>query len=112
MHCAAGKDRTGVAVAMVLDAVGVERAAVVADYTATNDEIEHIVRTLAAAYGPREITGVPTAAHLARPAGLTELLERVDADHGGSAAWLRRRGLTEHELTMLRHRLVRPTPPG
>jgi protein-tyrosine phosphatase len=31
VHCAAGKDRTGTVVAMVLDAVGVERDAVVAD---------------------------------------------------------------------------------
>jgi hypothetical protein len=51
VHCAAGKDRTGVAVAMLLDAVGVERSAVVADYTATNDVLEHVVRTLAVAYG-------------------------------------------------------------
>ena len=37
VHCGAGKDRTGVTVAMLLDAVGVERSAVVADYAATND---------------------------------------------------------------------------
>ena len=109
VHCAAGKDRTGVAVAMLLDAVGVERAAVVADYTATNDVIEHVVRTLAATYGhTREIEGVDMAAHRARPAVLTELLERVDAEHGGAAEWLRRRGLTATDLAALRHRLVRP----
>ena len=113
VHCAAGKDRTGVAVAMLLDAVGVERAAVVADYTATNDVIEHIVRTLAATYGyTREIEGVDMAAHRARPAVLTELLERVDADHGGTAEWLRQRGVTATELAALRHRLVRSAPPA
>jgi protein-tyrosine phosphatase len=111
VHCAAGKDRTGVAVAMLLDAVGVERSAVVADYTATNDVLEHVVRTLAVAYGhPREIAGVDLVAHLARPAVLSELLERVDDEHGGPADWLCRRGLTAVELAALRHRLVRPAP--
>ncbi|WAP51029.1 tyrosine-protein phosphatase [Arthrobacter sp. ATA002] len=32
VHCTAGKDRTGVAVALILSAVGVDPAAVVADY--------------------------------------------------------------------------------
>jgi protein-tyrosine phosphatase len=32
VHCAAGKDRTGVAVAVVLDAVGTERSAIAEDY--------------------------------------------------------------------------------
>lgn len=32
IHCSAGKDRTGVAVAVILDLIGVERAAIVADY--------------------------------------------------------------------------------
>ena len=34
VHCAAGKDRTGVLVAIVLEVAGVERAAVVEDYAA------------------------------------------------------------------------------
>ena len=35
VHCTAGKDRTGVAIALLLDAVGAERDAVVADYAAS-----------------------------------------------------------------------------
>ena len=35
VHCAAGKDRTGVVVALALAAAGVSRGAVVADYVAT-----------------------------------------------------------------------------
>ena len=36
VHCAAGKDRTGVAVALLLRLAGVTRAAVDADFTRTN----------------------------------------------------------------------------
>lgn len=42
-HCTAGKDRTGLAAALVLSAVGVPRETVMQDYLATNDyTAEHI----------------------------------------------------------------------
>ena len=108
LHCAAGKDRTGVTVALLLDAVGVERSAVVADYTATNDVIEEVVRALVAAQGyTREIEGADLDAHRARPGVLGDLLDGVDREYGGGAAWLRTHGLTDPELVALRRRLVR-----
>ena len=36
VHCAVGKDRTGAAIAILLDALGAPRAAIVADYLASN----------------------------------------------------------------------------
>ena len=42
VHCAAGKDRTGVVVALALDASGVEREVIVADYLATEERIHAI----------------------------------------------------------------------
>ena len=108
LQCAAGKDRTGVTVALLLDAVGVERSAVVADYTATNDVIEEVVRALVAAQGyTREIEGADLDAHRARPRVLGDLLDGVDREYGGGAAWLRTHGLTDPELVALRRRLVR-----
>lgn len=40
VHCAAGKDRTGVAVALVLSALGVPRESIVADYVYTNSAVD------------------------------------------------------------------------
>jgi protein-tyrosine phosphatase len=37
VHCAAGKDRTGVAIAVLLSALGVTRETILADYLLTND---------------------------------------------------------------------------
>jgi protein-tyrosine phosphatase len=40
VHCTAGKDRTGVAVALVLESLGVRRDEVVEDYTLTNTAVD------------------------------------------------------------------------
>ncbi|HUO88978.1 MAG TPA: tyrosine-protein phosphatase [Rhizomicrobium sp.] len=40
VHCAAGKDRTGVAVALTHHVLGVDEAAMLADYLATNASVE------------------------------------------------------------------------
>ncbi|MFE3541904.1 tyrosine-protein phosphatase [Nocardia sp. NPDC059177] len=46
VHCAAGKDRTGWAVATLLRAVGVTEEAVYADFLASNDAVEPLRRLL------------------------------------------------------------------
>ncbi|TDE09616.1 tyrosine-protein phosphatase, partial [Actinomadura sp. 6K520] len=48
VHCAAGKDRTGVVCALALDAAGVTREAIVNDYAQTGDRIDAILRRLRA----------------------------------------------------------------
>src|ERR1700722_1688844 len=46
VHCAAGKDRTGVVAALALSVAGVQREAIVADYAATGERVEAILRRL------------------------------------------------------------------
>jgi protein-tyrosine phosphatase len=109
VHCAAGKDRTGVTVAVLLDAVGVDRAAVLADYDATNEVIEEVIAALVAAAGDGDsmISRIPLAMRRAQPDALRAVLDRLDRDFGGAAGWLRSRGFDDTELELLRHRLVR-----
>src|SRR3954469_22339556 len=54
VHCAAGKDRTGVVVALALAAVGVPREAILADFLATGERIGPLMARLRASptYGP------------------------------------------------------------
>ncbi|MCC9705877.1 tyrosine-protein phosphatase [Streptomyces sp. MNU76] len=56
MHCAAGKDRAGLSVAITLLALGVEREAIVADYLESNAKHRrykvHRSSTAASAYSP------------------------------------------------------------
>jgi len=42
-HCAAGKDRTGVAAALILSLLGVSRPQIVEDYLLTQNEIKHLM---------------------------------------------------------------------
>ena len=106
VHCAAGKDRTGVVVALALDAVGVGRAAIVADYMVTAERIEAIAGRLAATDTYRaEIHGRDPRELAPLPGTMGRLLELVDERHGGSVAWLRAHGLDEDDLGRLRERL-------
>ena len=49
-NCAAGKDRTGVAAILLLDALGVSREAVLADYLATNRVVDQLWDRLRTGY--------------------------------------------------------------
>src|SRR4029077_7038622 len=57
VHCAAGKDRTGVLVALLLDAAGVDRDVIVADYAATQDRMVAIIERLRPAAVYQQLAG-------------------------------------------------------
>ena len=107
VHCAAGKDRTGVVVAMTLDAAGWSREAIVADYLATAERIEQIMARLRSSktYGA-ELEGHSASRHAPAPGTMERVLELVDEHHGGSVAFLRRNGLDDADLELLRERLL------
>ncbi len=106
VHCAAGKDRTGTLVALVLDAVGVERDAVVADYALSSEQIEAMFRRWTTASGEPMPTADELAAHHPRAEVMAAVLDRLDAEHGGAAGWLQENGLTAEELAALRERFT------
>ena len=109
VHCAAGKDRTGVLLALVLDAVGVEREAVIADYALSAEHVEAMFRRWTTAFG-REMPDDLTP-HLPRAEVIATVLARLDDEHGrdgrdGAVGWLRANGLDDVTLERLRARLT------
>ncbi len=107
VHCAAGKDRTGVVVGLSLDAVGVERELIVADYAASGERIEAILRRLVASPTYRdEMSGADPRKQAPVPATMERVLEIVDERYGGSAAWLSSQGFADDDLEALRRRLA------
>ena len=111
VHCAAGKDRTGVVVALALTAAGVLPQAVVADYAATGDRSEAILSRLrrSPTYA-RDIDNLSAEAHRARPETMAAFLEQMNSRYGGVARWLTGHGLAAEELDLLRAKLRSPLP--
>jgi protein-tyrosine phosphatase len=109
VHCAAGKDRTGVIVAMALTAAGVEPEEIVADYMATADRIEAIIDRLrqSRTYA-QDMSTRPVAAHMPRAETMRAFLEQLDARYGGLPRWLADNGFTDDEYGLLRAKLRQP----
>jgi protein-tyrosine phosphatase len=106
VHCAAGKDRTGVIVALALDAAGVDRAAIVSDYLATAERIDAIMaRLLSSPTYRAELEGHDPRTHAPVPGTMERVFALLDEGFGGSAAWLAANGLSSAELEQLRRRI-------
>jgi protein-tyrosine phosphatase len=108
-HCAAGKDRTGWAAALLLHVAGVDEATILADYlltndfsTATRDKYVALVRE----HLGEDKVPVYTEAFLVRDHFLHEAYAAADSAYGSLEDYLSNGlGLTDEELTRLRARL-------
>jgi protein-tyrosine phosphatase len=102
-HCTAGKDRTGVAAALLLLALGVPRDTVRQDYLLTNQHYRHPAL-------PRSDTPLEALQVLWRvqDAFLDAALEAIDSTPGGLPAYLQRLGLGPAALAALRARYLQP----
>ena len=110
VHCAAGKDRTGVVVALTLAVAGVPHEEIAIDYGLSGDVIHEIMARLsasptyardsAAQEGPRD-----SSAHTPRAETMTRVLELLDERYGGPIGWLHAHGFGADEQAALRARL-------
>jgi protein-tyrosine phosphatase len=107
VHCAAGKDRTGVVVALALSAVGVRRDAVVADYAATAERMRAVLGRLRASKTyASDLDQAPDDEHMPRAETMTAFLDEVDSRYGGVLRWLARRGFGPSDVESLRVKLL------
>ena len=111
VHCAAGKDRTGVVVALALSLVGVPREAVVADYLRSAERAPQILARLqaTAAYGP-SLADVPVDDITPRAASMEGFLDHVDRAYGGPHGLALALGVSEEEIARLGVRLLGTSP--
>lgn len=109
VHCTAGKDRTGVAVALLLDAVGADRAAVVADYSSSASNLAgpwaDRMRAMVTGMGVPLTPAIDTLLTGTPPEAIEQAFAWID-DNGGAAHYLRSGGLTGAELDAFHGRLV------
>jgi len=106
VHCAAGKDRTGVVCALSLAVAGVPHDEIVADYALTADVIEGVVARLAASPTYAEdMAARDVAVHTPRAATMDRVLTLLEERHGGPLGWLEAHGFGADEQAALRSRL-------
>ncbi|MDF1521353.1 MAG: tyrosine-protein phosphatase [Trueperaceae bacterium] len=106
-HCTVGKDRTGLLAALVLEAVGVPRAAVLEDFALTHDRIDTVRERLLADAVRRGVDPQQFQRLLGATADLLEpALAHLDRRHGGAVAYLRAAGVDDATLARLRTKLA------
>jgi protein-tyrosine phosphatase len=110
-HCHAGKDRTGVVAALLLEALGVDREIVLDDYELTSryrlrelqqTSFERLVESGMVPEAAAGIIGAPRWA-------MSETLQQLDDQFGGIETYLlSHAGLDAETLARLRDQLVEP----
>ena len=103
-HCTAGKDRTGIGAALVLSALGVDRATILRDYAATDvywrASREQMLQRLTQAGQPTEALRPLLAAN---PAYLAGTFAAIDQQYGSMNNYLAKEmDLTPKKLALLR----------
>ena len=113
IHCTAGKDRTGVASAILLSALGVPRQAVVADYTLTETLSPPTVGTAAATSSRANgaLARLPADARMelsrSEDSFILAALRSIDQEYGSVDGYLRTAlGLSDADIAKLKARLI------
>jgi protein-tyrosine phosphatase len=111
IHCTAGKDRTGIAIALLLALLGVPEETVVADYTLSNSAYDALFRSVAADAQRLAVFGLQTAdlfpiltaqAHI-----MHATLRYLEQTYGGVEPYLvQRAGVSAESIQQLRDGLL------
>jgi protein tyrosine/serine phosphatase len=107
VNCAAGKDRTGVVIAMALSAAGVRPELVVADYAVSAERMDAIMGRLRATRTYQsEADTAPVADQTPRAQTMTAFLRVIGERHGGALGWLAGHGFGSQDAAALQAKLL------
>ncbi|MFC9559889.1 tyrosine-protein phosphatase [Agromyces sp. NPDC056965] len=112
VHCTAGKDRTGVVVALALLAVGVDRESVVADYASTEanlagEWLDGMVE-LVKRHGVPDSPALRTLMGGSPREAIDDLIDLIEREHGSIREYLLASGLELGALGALETLLIEP----
>ena len=102
-HCSAGKDRTGLLAALILEVLGVDEETIEADYLLTNEAVEGILQRIKA----MQPHASPTAQSLAaQPVAFQSFQDTLHRDYGGAESYLWKHGVSREAVERLRRSLL------
>jgi protein-tyrosine phosphatase len=108
-HCAAGKDRTGVLAALVLEILGVDAEEIVADYVLTAERIRFIMdRWRADPEFAERMAKVPASRYSVEAPTMEGFLATLAARHGGARSWAVEAGVPVESLDRMVDLLLEP----
>ena len=106
-HCAAGKDRTGVAAALMLNLVGVSDEVIVDDYRHSGELLKPLLVEWLPKMAERGITEERAHALMGSPVEAMEsALKHLHTAYGSAEAYLREIGIDDGVLSKVRRRIV------
>jgi len=105
MHCAAGKDRTGVTTAL-LRVLGVADSEIVADYALTDRNMARMIAQMQATIPDIREMNVPEHLIRAAPETMEVFLATLDSTYGSAEGYLELAGMDKARLDVIRKRLL------
>jgi protein-tyrosine phosphatase len=117
-HCFAGKDRTGFTVAVVLEALGVDRDSIMSDYMRSNDAVAQLRERILSMVHERAGEEMTPEAALFAEARLTDEVlgvredylvaarDSIDDHYGSLDGFMREAGVSTQDLGALRAQLM------
>jgi protein-tyrosine phosphatase len=108
VHCAGGKDRTGLVAAILLRLAGVPREEVAADYAKSEANLAPALRSWIDTIEDDVVRRRREKLAQTPAEGMLRVVEEIEARYGDVASYLRAAGLTDAQIERLRERLVAP----
>lgn len=105
VHCFAGKDRTGMIVALALGVAGVPDEAIVADYAYSDECLREWNTEVLAEISDEALRRKAIERMSARPETMASLLEFARLEYGSVTEYLAAHGMSPEQLERLRRRL-------
>ncbi|MFF2482715.1 tyrosine-protein phosphatase [Paenibacillus sp. NPDC058071] len=107
-HCTAGKDRTGVVAALLLDLAGVERSTIVEDYAETAANLAPIMDELRKDR-PEQLPADMYELFLgSAPSNMEMMLDHLYEAFGGAESYMTSIGMDDSQIASLKRMLLQP----
>jgi len=106
-HCTAGKDRTGITAALILDLVGVAQDTISEDYAMSSASVDQLFNYLVASgRRPEGTSETAKSKMITKPKYMDDFLKLVYQKYGNAEGYIRHLGFNTFEIARIRDFLI------